>query len=99
MGPSLCKMCFLPCTTRCELVPGMIGIVKVDFSKKTRSYRPLEDYEAINVAVGCYVRYASAVEDTPRGTPLIMGRSCAESDTWVNPRERARLPMARSGSG
>jgi len=28
-------------------------------------YRPLEDCEAIDVAVGCYMRYLSAVEDIP----------------------------------
>jgi len=27
MGSSLCKMCFLPCTTRCELVLWMISII------------------------------------------------------------------------
>ena len=30
MGSSLCKMCFLPCTPRCELVSWIISIVDVD---------------------------------------------------------------------
>ena len=98
MGLTICKMCFSPCTKRCELVPWMI---EVDTSKrscgdKTLLCRPSEDYEAIDVVGGYYVRGASAVEDTPRGTVLNMGRSC---DTWVKPKERARLPMARSSSG
>jgi len=49
--------------------------------------------------VGCYVRYVSGAEDPPHGTILTMGRCCAESDMWVNPRELARLPMACSCSG
>ena len=65
--------------------------------RKCRSHRPSGDYETIDVAVG-NVRYASAVEDIPRRTILNMGKSCADSDTWVNPRKRARSPMARSCS-
>ena len=80
---------------------GLISIVEVDTSKrscgdKTLLGRPPEDCGAIDVAGGYYVRCASAVEDTPHGTVLNMGRSC---DTWMKPRERARLPMARSSSG
>ena len=30
MGLSICKMCFSPCTTRCELVPWMMNIIEVD---------------------------------------------------------------------
>jgi hypothetical protein len=91
----------------------MISVVEVDINKQScgdkvapRSYCSPEDYEAIDVTVGCYVRCASAVEDTPRGTILIMGRSCADSDTWVNPgsslgcRWRVRgLNRSRSAQG
>ena len=94
-------------TIRCEIVPWIIRIVDVDMNKRScgdkaflgRIVLPPEDDKAIEVAVGCYVRYASAVEDTPRGTILITGRWCADSDTWVNPRERDSLPMAGSCSG
>ena len=53
-------------------------------------YRLPED-EATEVVGGCYVRCASAVEDTPRGTILNMGKSC---DGWVKPRERGRCRFA-----
>jgi len=102
MGPSLCKMCFLPCTTRCEPVPWMISIVEVDIDKQSCEGKVLLGRIVllkITRLVRCYVRYASAVEDTPRRTILITGRSYADSDRWVNPRERARLPMAHSCSG
>jgi hypothetical protein len=45
------------------------------------------------------VRYASAVEETPRGTALIIGRSCADWETCKKPTERASEPIARSWSG
>lgn len=45
------------------------------------------------------VRYASAVDDTPRGTILIMGSNCEDSETWVNPTSRASLPICISCSG
>jgi len=35
MVSSLCKMCFLPCTTRCELVLWMISVVDVDIDKQS----------------------------------------------------------------
>ena len=35
MGPSLCKLCFLPRTTRCGPVPWMISIVEVDIDKQS----------------------------------------------------------------
>ena len=35
MGPSLCKMCFLLCTTRWELLPWMISIVEVDIDEQS----------------------------------------------------------------
>lgn len=84
----------------------MISRVEVNINKPSCENKallghivhPPEDYEAIDVAVGCDVRYALAVEETPYGIILIMGRS-GESDTWLNPRKRARLPMARSCSG
>jgi hypothetical protein len=41
MGSSLCKMCFLPCTTHCELVPWMINIVDVDVDNQSCGGRAL----------------------------------------------------------
>ena len=46
------------------------------------------------MVVGCYVTYASAIQDTPRGTVLIMGRRCADFDRWVNIRENPNSTFA-----
>ena len=82
----------------------MINIIEVDVDTQRCAdkgllghiVRPPGDCEVIEVAVGCYVRYALVVEDIPCATILIMRRNCVDSGTWVNPVERARLPVARS---
>ena len=45
------------------------------------------------------VRYASAVDDTPRGTILIMGRSCEDGETCAKPTSRASAASCSSCSG
>ena len=85
----------------------MINIIEVDVDTQRcgdkgllgHIVRPPGECEVIDVVLGCYVRYALAVEDTPCATSLIVGRNCVDSDTWINPRKRARLPMARSCTG
>ena len=45
------------------------------------------------------VRYASAVDDTPRGTILIMGSSCDDAETCAKPAARASAAICSSCSG
>lgn len=55
---------------------------------------PLKNPSRYSRRIG--VRYASAVDETPRGTTLIIGSSCDDSETCVNPISRASFPICVS---